>query len=148
MERKIKRSHVDYGFGFPVKLLNVTMVRIRGNWTPALNYNRLAEVVLDELSRKKGRLTGYEVRFIRQHFEMTLQDFAKRFGVTHPGVMRWESVKDRITGMNWSTEKDIRLFIFVRMHEKSKELAELYKALETIVHGGKVVEIDVSKIAA
>lgn len=150
MERKIKRSHVDHGFGFPVKLLNVPMAKVRGEWTPAINYNLLAEVVLRELCEKEVRLTGNEVRFIRQHFKMTLQEFAKRFGVTHPGVLKWEALKDKPTEMNWATEKDIRLFALLKLTSKSKEIVDLYKMLEEMMNTGKpvAVEIDARKLAA
>lgn len=150
MERKIKRVHVDHGFGFPVKLLNVSMVKIRGEWTPEINYNLLAEIVLRELCEKDGRLTGNEIRFIRQHFEMTLQQFAKRFGVTHPGVLKWETLKNKPTGMNWATEKDIRLFALLKLTSKSKEIVDLYTMLEEVMKGGKAVEveIDARKLAA
>ena len=50
---------------------------------------------------------------IRHHgktVQMTLQDFAARFGVTHPSVMKWEKQADEPTRMSWSTEKDLRLF--------------------------------------
>ncbi len=150
MKRKIRRSHIDHGFGFPVKLLNVPMTKVRVGWTPAINYNLLAEVVLKELCEKEGRLTGNEVRFIRQHFEMTLQEFAKRFGLTHPGVLKWESQKNRTTGMNWATEKDIRLFALLKLTSKSKEIVDLYTMLEEVMIDGKSikVEVDARKLAA
>jgi transcriptional regulator with XRE-family HTH domain len=150
METKIKRSHIDLGFGFPVKLMNVPMTRVRGEWTPAINYNLLAEVVLKELCEKSSRLTGNEVRFIRQHFEMTLQQFAKRFGVTHPAVMKWENMKNRCTGINWATEKDIRLFALLKLSSKSSEIVELYKFLEAVIDSQKSteVEVDARKLAA
>lgn len=150
MERKIKRVHIDHGFGFPVKLLNVPMAKIRGEWTPAINYNLLAEIVMKELCEKEGKLTGNEVRFIRQHFEMTLQQFAKRFGVTHPGVLKWEASKNKSTGMNWATEKDIRIFALLKLKSKSIEIVELYNFLEEVMTGGKAAEvrIDARKLAA
>ena len=126
------------------------MAKVRGEWTPAINYNLLAEIVLKELFEKEGRLIGNEVRFIRQHFEMTLQEFAKRFGVTHPGVLKWEGQKNKPTGMNWATEKDIRLFALLKLKSKSKEIVDLYTMLEEGMNDGKniQVEVDVRKLAA
>ena len=143
MEQKIKRSHIDLGFGFPIKLLHVPMTKVRGEWTPAINYNLLAQVVLKELCEKNNKLTGSEVRFVRQHFEMTLQQFAKRFGVTHPGVMKWESMKNKSTGMNWATEKDIRLFVLLKLSSKSSEIVDLYTFLEDVMDNGKATEVEV-----
>jgi DNA-binding XRE family transcriptional regulator len=150
MNHKIKRVHIDRGFGFPVKLVNVPMVKVRGEWTPAINYNLLAEVVLKELCEKDSNLTGEEVRFIRQHFEMTLQQFAKRFGVTHPAVMKWERMKNKPTGASWSTEKDIRLFVLNKLTSKPSELVDLYRYLEHVINRERAreVEVDGRKIAA
>ena len=150
MEQKIKRSHIDLGSGFPVKLLNVPMTKVRGEWTPAINYNLLAKVVLKELCEKDSKLTGSEVHFIRQHFEMTLQQFAKRFGVTHPAVLKWETIKNKSTGMNWATEKDIRLFVLLKLSSKSSEIVDLYNFLENIMDSGRTteVEVDARKLAA
>ena len=99
------------GFGFPIRLLNVPMIKVRGAWTPKINYNALSLKVLRALAHKESRLTGNEIKFIRTHFEMSLQEFAKRFCVTHVGVMKWEKTKNAPTSMGWSAEKDIRLFV-------------------------------------
>lgn len=114
MKTKTQKVFVDEGFGFPVHLLNVTMVQVRGVWTPRVNYNYLAKAVMLALATKPARWTGHEVRFVRQQLKMTLQEFADRFYVTHPAVLKWESSKDASTNMNWATEKDIRLFVYLR----------------------------------
>lgn len=150
MEKKIKKIHIDNGFGFPVKLLNVPMIKIRGEWTPSINYKLLAKIVLKELCEKEQKLTGNEVRFIRQYLEMNLLDFAKRFVVTHPCVLKWEATMNKPTGMNWATEKDIRLFTLSKLTSSSKELVELYTMLEKVMNGKEteVVKIDARKLAA
>lgn len=121
---------IDTGFGFEVKLLNVPLLKIRGEWTPKINYNNLALQVLRALAHKMSRLTGDEIHFIRTHFEMTLQEFAKRFYVTHVAVMKWEKTKKSSTGMNWTTEKDIRLSILRHVGSKAADLVKLYSELE------------------
>lgn len=143
MDKKIKKIHIDHGFGFPVKLLNVSMAKVRGEWTPTINYNLLSQVVLKELCEKEGKLTGNEVRFIRQHFELTLQQFAKRFGVSHPAVLKWEAKNNKPTDMNWATEKDIRIFSLLKLESKSSEVVELYNFLEQVMNGGKAIEVEV-----
>lgn len=121
---------IDRGFGFAVELRNVPMIRVRDVWTPEINFNALAEILLKCLSEKAGRLTGHEIRFVRQHFEMTLAAFATRFSVSHVAVLNWEKCKGRATQMNWATEKDIRLFIFERLKVGPKKIADLYSTLE------------------
>lgn len=132
METKIQKGFVDTGFGFPVRLRNVLMVKVRGAWTPKINYNHLAEAVLNSLAFKPSRLTGAEIRFIRTHFQMTLQKFAKRFSVTHVAVIKWEKAKNHPTVMNWPTEKDIRLFLLSKLQVKAVLIAELYIKLEEV----------------
>ena len=105
------------------------MVQVRGKWTPAINYTHLARAVLQQLAGLDGRLTGHQVRFIRLHFEMTLQAFAARFGVSHVAVLKWEQRANKPTGMAWSTEKDIRLFIHQQLSGPSRAFVQLYEQL-------------------
>lgn len=109
MERKIQAEFLYEGFGFPVVLKHVPMVRVRGAWTPDINFNVLSDRLMEALAMKKTRLTGSEIRFFRNARSMTLQQFAHRFGVTHPAVLKWERAGNQPTAMNWATEKDIRL---------------------------------------
>lgn len=149
MERKIQKSFVDRGFGFPVKLLNVPMMKIRGEWTPHIDYNGLAQWVLKALCSKQGRLTGNEIHFIRNQLEMTLQSFAKRFCVTHVAVLKWEKTKNHPTTMGWTTEKDIRLFVLSKLNADERELAKLYSELEEIrSEKASPVYLDAKKLAA
>src|SRR4051812_17028063 len=129
METKVQKEFLDYGFGFPVKFINVTMVKVRGVWTPQVQYNRLAKELLHAMAFKPARLTGNEVRFIRQSFEMTLQEFGKRFDVSHVAVLKWEKSGDKMTPMGWSIEKDLRLFILAREGAKAQDVAALYEEL-------------------
>jgi hypothetical protein len=109
LERKTQDEFVYEGFGFPIVLVHVPMVRVRGAWTPDVDLNELSRVLLAVLPEKPARLTGSEVRFIRHSLSMTLEDFARRFDVTHPAVIKWERSGDQPTSMAWAIEKDIRL---------------------------------------
>ena len=129
-EKKIKKLFIDEGFGFKVRLLDVPMIKVRGAWTPNIDYNELAKVVLHALCHKPGRLTGAEIRFIRQQFGMTLQAFATRFCVTHVAVIKWERSKNKSTAMAWTTEKDLRLFTLSKLEAKPSEISALYAELE------------------
>jgi DNA-binding transcriptional regulator YiaG len=109
--RKIQGRYVYHGFGFPVVLIRVPMVLVRGAWTPEVNYNGLSRRLLEVLVAKPSRLTGAEVHFVRHSFQMTLEEFAGRFGVTHPAVIKWEGKGNQPTAMAWAIEKDLRLEI-------------------------------------
>lgn len=149
MEKKIQKTFIDHGFGFKVKLLNVPMIKVRGAWTPDIDYNLLTEAILKALCEKPARLTGHEVRFIRLHFEMTLQEFAKRFSVSHAAVIKWEKMKNKPTSMNWATEKDLRLFLLSQLSSRPKDLAALYGELEEVKENkGKIIQLDLEALAA
>jgi len=132
MKKKRVKKFTDRGFGFPVILEDVPMVKVRGSWVPDINYAMLAVAVFSELSRLDGRLTGNQVRFIRLQLSMTLQEFAARLRVTHPAVLKWEKKGDSPTGMSWSTEKDIRLLVGRRGSDSTSNFIELYDLLENI----------------
>lgn len=131
MKRKMSTRVVYHGFGFPVTLHHVPMVYLRGAWTPDVNYEHLQRALLRALAEKPARLSGREVRFIRLAAGMTLQQFAKRFGVTHPAVLKWERAGIRSTGMGWSTEKDIRLDVISRFEKKADRFYRVYRDLES-----------------
>jgi hypothetical protein len=147
-ETKKQKRFVYDGFGFPVVLCNVTMIKVRGAWTPKVDYNKLGQDVLIELAHKPARLTGNEVRFIRHWFEMPLTQFGRRFSVSHPAVLKWEEAKDEATTMKWSVEKDIRLFILDALKVKDAMLAALYRDLrKEATAAGKPLEINILKAA-
>ena len=112
MNKKTQKSYIDYGFGFPIQIINASLVKIRGEWVLDIDFEKYEKTVLFSLALKPARLTGNEIKFIRHHFEMVLKDFGKRFGdVAHSAVIKWEKFEDEPTNMNWATEKDIRLAV-------------------------------------
>lgn len=143
---KIEKNYTETRYGFPVIIHNVPMVEKRGEWVAQINYSQLNNALLKSLALKSGFLTGNEIHFIRLHFEMTLESFGKRFGVTHQAVMKWENSKDEPTKMNWFTEKDIRLFIYKQLTEKG--FSKVYDKLEQIpiVLENKAPEIDIKNL--
>jgi hypothetical protein len=149
MQTKVQKRFVDTGFGFPITLLNVPMVKAHGIWTPKIDYNELALVVLRALAHKESRLTGSEIRFIRTYFELTLQTFAKRFCVTHVAALKWEKAHTELTAMSWTTEKDIRLFILSKLAARADELAQLYNKLALLPDRKPVpIHLDAKKLVA
>ena len=133
MERRIQSRFTYRGFGFPLLLRQVPMVRVRGTWTPDVNYNALAIRVLRAIAMKPARLIGAEIRLIRDFFSMTLQKFARRFGVTHPAVLKWEGAGTRTTSMSWAIEKDIRLEVLRRVSRpKGSSFLRAYEELMEI----------------
>ena len=132
MTTKMVTKYIDRGFGFPVVLERVPMVQVRGKWTPDLNYAHLARAVLRQLATLDGRLTRHQVRFVRHHFDLTLQAFAARFGVSHVAVLKWEQQGNKATGMSWSTEKDIRLLIHQQISGRPHDFVQLYEQISHV----------------
>ncbi|MBI4600576.1 MAG: hypothetical protein HY721_01310 [Planctomycetes bacterium] len=130
--RKVQDQFPYEGFGFRLVLLHVPMVHVRGHWTPEVDFNALSRRVLEALAEKPSRLTGAEVRFIRQSMRMTLEGFARRFGVTHPAVLKWEGTRDEPTAMSWAIEKDIRLEVLRSLEgTKPADFVAAYGELST-----------------
>lgn len=131
-KRKTQAEFIDQGLGFPVRLRSVPMVQIRGVWTPDIDYDALSRAVLRALCFKPARLTGNEVRFMRVHHDLTLERFAEQFGLSHPAVMKWERAGEASTNMQWSTEKDLRLWLFLKLGEKedAREFVAVYRNLD------------------
>lgn len=148
MEKKIQKRFVDEGFGFRVILRNVPMVKVRGIWTPNINYNKLAQTVCEALAHKPARLTGNEIRFLRQQSEMTLKAFGERFDVSHVAVLNWERVGDDFPAMKWPIEKDIRLFALDKTGARPKAFKALYEDLRHAAdENAKPIEMDFAEAA-
>lgn len=144
-KNKIQKKFIYEGFGFPVILLNVPMVQVRGDWTPKVDYNVLEQRVLLALAQKPSRLTGDEIRFVRHSFEMTLTAFGDRFDVSHPAIIKWERSGDEAPAIKWPIEKDLRLFILDQLQVKPKAFKETYESLRQEAHNKpKPIEMDIA----
>ncbi len=96
------------GLGIPVKLINVPMKKMMGEWSIDVNMETLQKVVLEALIHKPFSLTGAELRYIRHYLEMSCADFGKTFGVSHIAVVKWENEQN---GISPALELYIRLYM-------------------------------------
>lgn len=126
MKNKKKQTFIYHGLGFPIKLINVPMRKILGEWCIDVDMNKLMLVVLEALAHKPAALTGDELRYIRSYLKMTMAEFGKTFGISHVAVLKWENGKNRISP---SLEFCIRLYILDYLKAKDKEFRALYKEL-------------------
>ena len=115
MEKKHVKKFTYDGLGFPVVLIDISLVNVRGIWTPAIDYNKLQKTVLFELSQKPGPLTGDEIHFIRAYFEMSLEVFGKHLETTEIAVSNWEKAKNKPGKISPEVELCIRLFVILRI---------------------------------
>lgn len=126
--KKKTAKHFEYdGLGFPIILLNVKLISVRGVEVPDIDYNTLQRDVLLALCNKPLPLTGNEIRFIRQYLEMTYTEFAKHFGITHPTVIHWEKSKNMFAKITPSTELCIRLYILDVLKANSKVFRSTFR---------------------
>lgn len=134
MKKQKKETFVYEGLGFPIKLIDVPMKKMCGEWVIDIDMIELQLVVLRYLAYKPTRLTKDELRFIRKFLALTTSDFGKLFGVTHAAVLQWENGRRRLTP---STEFCIRLRILSHLRAKDKEFRNLYNtvSLEKLSQG-------------
>lgn len=149
MKMTRRETFIYEGLGFPIRLINVPMKKVLGEWAIDINFNTLQIAVLNILTRKPTPLTGGEIRFIMDYFEMSTRDFAKLFGVTHAAVLKWEKEESK---MNPSTEVYLRLYLLNYLKVSDKEFRKVYLKLrpENLVHSvseNYPLEIDMDKIA-
>jgi DNA-binding transcriptional regulator YiaG len=130
MEKKRVKKFIYDGLGFPLILVDIQMVKIMGVWTPDIEYNKLQKIVLLALCHKPFPLTGNEVRFIRNYFEMTLVMFGKHFGVTHVAVLHWEKSKNKPAKIQPAAELYVRLFILEKLNMNNQVFRETFREFD------------------
>ncbi len=125
-KKNIAKFEYD-GLGFPVILLNVSLIEVRGCEVPDIDYNALQRNVLLALAQKPLPLNGNEIKFIRNYFEMTYSHFANKFGVTHASVIHWENAKNAFAKITPTTELCIRLSILDELNAKNKLFRDTFR---------------------
>lgn len=150
MNKEKKRKTLIYtGLGFPIRLINAPMRKVYGKWAFDFSMGVFQEVVLHMLATKSSPLTGPELRFIIDYFELSYRDFAKLLNVSHAAVVKWEKEKSR---MNPNTEVSLRLYILDYLKVTDKEFRERYLKLsqQNLSDTGNErtpLDIDLDKIA-
>lgn len=125
-----ERDFEHISCGFPVILKNVLMIPYgKDDAIIAVDHNRFTAAVLCALADKPTRFTGEEIRFLRLHYDMRLAEFGGEFDVTHAAVKKWENRQDAATGMAWTTEVMIRLFVLRRLGVKGRAFQQAYDRL-------------------
>lgn len=149
MKETKRDTFIWEGLGFPIRLMNVPMKKVFGEWILNINLEHFQKAVLDMLVRKSTPLSGSELRFIIDYLKMSTREFSQLFGVTHAAVLKWENEKSR---MNPSTEIYLRLYILNYLKVADKEFRKLYlkmspQDLANAESDETPLEIDLKKIA-
>lgn len=125
MKTKIIKKHIYDGLGFPINLHQVEMVKIGKEWAPKIDVRKVAKDVMKELPFQASRLTGAQIRFVREYLGMSLRDFASKVvHQSHMAVSKWEKFDQKPTNMDAATEVVLRLFVF---HEAVGKKANIEK---------------------
>jgi transcriptional regulator with XRE-family HTH domain len=136
------------GLGFPIKLIDVPMKKMFGDWVIDIDMTELQLIALRALVYKPVRLTKEELKFIRHFLSLTTTQFGKIFGVRHSAVVQWENGKRNISP---SIEICIRLYALNHLRVKDKEFRSLYNKLsieklsEPVNKKFPLIEIDASE---
>jgi DNA-binding XRE family transcriptional regulator len=97
--------------------------------SPIVNGEKFMKNVLLLLANSPFRLTGHQIQFVRQYFEMSLRRFGEQFDVSHTTVIKWEKAEDNIPPIKWPIEKDIRLFILDKLKSNARLFQKIYQSL-------------------
>lgn len=125
MKTKILKNYTYDSLGFPIKLQDVTMISIDGEWSPKIDVRRISENVIRELPHQNERLSGNQIRFIRTYFEMSLREFASKLvNESHAAVAKWEKFELNPTNMDENIESMLRLYIIDKVSVKTKKQAQ------------------------
>jgi len=145
-EMSEKRETVrDHQLGIPVVLMNVPVRHCRCGEREVVfsHIARLHRLVANVLIRKKTRLTGEEVRFLRKYLGLSSADFAHRIGVTQETISRWENghepigiVPDRTLRLMVALEKPVQEYSTEVLDEISPDEPKPAALSFTVKEGG------------
>lgn len=123
---EIRKTFVFKGLGFPIKLIDVRMKKMAGEWVVDIDMNKFQLFVLKFLISKTSPLTKDELRFIRKYLFMTTVEFGSLFDMTHTAVSQWENGRRNISP---TLELYIRLYVLDHLRVKDKEFRALFRGL-------------------
>lgn len=143
--KKKKKTFIYKGFGFPIKLINVPMIKVLGEWAMDVNFNKLQIAVLQHLIRKPMLLNGDEIKFVRKFLNMTTTEFGEIFNVSHVTVMNWEKGINKIAP---TADIYLRLYLLHFQQAKGKDYNEMVSTINPQIlaksKGGKILHISIN----
>jgi putative zinc finger/helix-turn-helix YgiT family protein len=86
-----------------------------------------------ELARKPQRLMPEEIRFLRKHLGLSSREFARKMGVDHTTVSKWER-RDQPQDMGRTTERLLRLLVLTERPIEEYPLEEMASQEATPIH--------------
>lgn len=137
MNKKLAKTYIYKGLGFPIELNDVEMILVNGKYTPKIDVRSVAEKAIKDLVLQKTKLTGIQVKFVRNYFSFSLREFSKIVNESHAAINKWEGFNNKPTNMDPNIETTIRLYIYDKVCIKSKadklNFYDKYHAITEIV---------------
>jgi DNA-binding transcriptional regulator YiaG len=87
----------------------------------------LVLTICKQLTRKRGKLTGAEFRYLRQHLGLSQKSLAKSFGNSEQSVAIWE----KTSKVPLWADKHLRL-LWTAAHDASTSVRKLVERLNTV----------------
>lgn len=88
--KEVCREYIYEGFGFPVKLHNVIIIKDRDYTYPLIALNDLMFKVSAALIIRNEKLSGAKLKFLRKFCNKSLDEFAKILEVSKTTILNWE----------------------------------------------------------
>lgn len=88
--KEVVKEFIYDGFGFPVKLHNVIILKDRDYTYPLIALNDLMFKVATALIIRNEKLSGAKLKFLRKFCNKSLDDFAKILEVSKTTILNWE----------------------------------------------------------
>lgn len=126
MKERQGSTQIDEG-GVTITLDDVRIFSCKacGVETPAIpKMEALFREVARTLATKRQRLMPQEIRFLRKHLGLSGRDFARKMGVDHTTVSKWERVDDP-QAMGAVAERLLRLFVLTEKPVEEYPLEEM-----------------------
>lgn len=116
---KVRReNYTDDLFGVPVMLVGINVYRCPNCHDYEVeipNLSGLHAAIAGHLVRKRERLSGQEIRFLRKYLNFSSAEFAETIGVAPETISRWEKDKDRIGP---AADRLLRMFVVhAKLHD-------------------------------
>ena len=105
-----------HGAGIPVIISQVMLRPFCDDWIPMVDDAAVHRILAKEVCTKPSRLSGSDVRFLRQWLKLSMADLADHFGYTAPAVHKWEQRRDLTANMHWSAESQLRLLVLDQLN--------------------------------
>jgi len=128
--RKIIHDYVYHGALIPVVISKVSLIPYHDDWIPEIDDMEVLRLTAKAVATKDSRLTGNEVRFLRQWIMLNMADFASAFGYTAPAIHKWEKRAEKPAGMMWSAETQLRLLVLDKLGVSPAAFRKAFRALQ------------------